>query len=204
MTISASKFKAIADQLSKVATTEMTAKQIRLKAIETCIKNDVKHPDQLKVNTAKNDPTNPLSVDQIHKLTDIMFLASYPDEHDQKLIKMAHDDPRMDTADIERRKTLQKARGTAMKDFGKAFQAYLNKQSGKGAGGSRTAGAFADRHKKASADMTKAITAVEKSNSNDQQASYDPEIIADYIAMLSGFDKLAKAVEDSKILPIEE
>ena len=71
MTISASKFKAIADQLSKVATTEMTAKQIRLKAIETCIKNDVKHPDQLKVNTAKNDPTNPLSVDQIHKLTDI-------------------------------------------------------------------------------------------------------------------------------------
>jgi len=204
MTISASKFKKIADKLSEVATQEMTAKQIRNNAIDTCIENDVTHPDQLLKNTAKNDPTNPVSVEQIDKLTEIMFLASYPDEHDQKLVKMAHDDPRMDAADIKRRKELQAAKGTAMKDFRGAFQRRLNNQSGNGAGGSRTAGTFADRHKKASANMTKAITAVEKSNSNDQQASYLPEAISDYKDALAALDKLADAVEASKILPIEE
>ena len=190
-------------RLVECAKAEQSAATVREATFDWLIGKGVTSEKMLLVGTAKNDPKNPVTVDTIQTVTQAMFLATTSKE-DVKLSRMAKDDPRLSEEDRVRRQDILASKGSKMKDFRGAFRTWLNKQAGKGAGGSRRANSFEDRHKKASADMTKAVTAAEKATDNAERESYDADLMKQYRADLAALDTLAAKIEKSKVLPTEK
>ena len=178
------------------------------------IGNGVNNADMLKVGTAKADPKNPITVETINKISDAMFIAT-TDKRYVAMANMAKGDPRLieeQDADPKGHHNMteknrfywMQQKGSKWGDLTGSFNRYLNRLAGSGAGGSRTANSFEDRHKKASANMVKAVIAAEKSNSNAERESYDAELLTQYREDLKALDALAAKIEKSKVLPTEE